>query len=158
MSTAAEELTQKSAGLPRQHVQALLNVLGQAVLVTDREGHTLVAGAGVRKYVPANLNGDSSRWNVFREALALEPKELVTRTANAEDGLELEAKTELGIHRVRVKWVAEADWLTIDFAGDESAGKASAATQPTVQELLQEREITYRNLLAAYLRLQEVNR
>ena len=33
-----------------------------------------------------------------------------------------------------------------------------AATQHTVQELLQEREITYRNLLAAYLRLQEVNR
>ena len=34
----------------------------------------------------------------------------------------------------------------------------TAATQHTVQELLQEREITYRNLLAAYLRLQEVNR
>ena len=32
------------------------------------------------------------------------------------------------------------------------------ATQLTVQELLQEREITYRNLLAAYLKLQEVNR
>ena len=32
------------------------------------------------------------------------------------------------------------------------------ATQITVQELLQEREITYRNLLAAYLKLQEVNR
>src|SRR3970282_2497619 len=30
--------------------------------------------------------------------------------------------------------------------------------QATVQALLQEREITYRNLLAAYLRLQEVNR
>ena len=29
---------------------------------------------------------------------------------------------------------------------------------PTVEALLQEREITYRNLLAAYLRLQEVNR
>ena len=28
----------------------------------------------------------------------------------------------------------------------------------TVQELMQEREITYRNLLAAYLRLQEANR
>ncbi len=34
----------------------------------------------------------------------------------------------------------------------------SAITKHTVQELLQEREITYRNLLAAYLRLQEVNR
>jgi signal transduction histidine kinase len=33
-----------------------------------------------------------------------------------------------------------------------------AAPQHTVQGLLQEREITYRNLLAAYLRLQEVNR
>jgi signal transduction histidine kinase len=32
------------------------------------------------------------------------------------------------------------------------------APQHTVQGLLQEREITYRNLLAAYLRLQEVNR
>ena len=35
---------------------------------------------------------------------------------------------------------------------------AEAPGQPTVQALLQEREITYRNLLAAYLRLQEVNR
>jgi signal transduction histidine kinase len=35
---------------------------------------------------------------------------------------------------------------------------ADSATQLTVQELLQEREITYRNLLAAYLKLQEVNR
>jgi len=33
-----------------------------------------------------------------------------------------------------------------------------ALSQLTVQELLQEREITYRNLLAAYLKLQEVNR
>jgi predicted aldo/keto reductase-like oxidoreductase len=29
---------------------------------------------------------------------------------------------------------------------------------PTVQELLQEREIVYRNLLAAYIKLQDVNR
>ena len=33
-----------------------------------------------------------------------------------------------------------------------------AEMRQTVQELMQEREITYRNLLAAYLRLQEVNR
>ena len=39
-----------------------------------------------------------------------------------------------------------------------SAAASEAATQLTVQELLQEREITYRNLLAAYLKLQEVNR
>ena len=33
-----------------------------------------------------------------------------------------------------------------------------AEMRQTVQDLMQEREITYRNLLAAYLRLQEVNR
>ncbi len=37
-------------------------------------------------------------------------------------------------------------------------GRPARRVQPTVQALLQEREITYRNLLAAYLRLQEVNR
>jgi two-component system phosphate regulon sensor histidine kinase PhoR len=40
----------------------------------------------------------------------------------------------------------------------EAAARTDPATQLTVQELLQEREITYRNLLAAYLKLQEVNR
>ena len=40
----------------------------------------------------------------------------------------------------------------------EPTGQICRPTQHTVQELLQEREITYRNLLAAYLRLQEVNR
>src|SRR5207245_1551443 len=38
------------------------------------------------------------------------------------------------------------------------AGENGQGVHHTVQELLQEREITYRNLLAAYLRLQEVNR
>ena len=42
--------------------------------------------------------------------------------------------------------------MRIEVPADE------AAMRQTVQELMQEREITYRNLLAAYLRLQEVNR
>ena len=55
---------------------------------------------------------------------------------------------------------AESDWLAIEFGSDEGkVGQSIAqASQLTVQELLQEREITYRNLLAAYLKLQEVNR
>jgi len=58
-----------------------------------------------------------------------------------------------------VRWIPEADWLTIQFANESEENSAGdAATQATVQELLQEREITYRNLLAAYLKLQEVNR
>ena len=64
--------------------------------------------------------------------------------------------------RDRADSVATGSGLAGGRAGEQGetnrfAGPA-AATQQTVQALLQEREITYRNLLAAYLRLQEVNR
>src|SRR5260221_5468346 len=53
----------------------------------------------------------------------------------------------------------ESDWLVVGIENESAVlPSADAATQLTVQELLQEREITYRNLLAAYLKLQEVNR
>jgi len=48
--------------------------------------------------------------------------------------------------------------VAIQFANDQEPVDGNGVPQPTVQELLQEREITYRNLLAAYLKLQEVNR
>ena len=65
-----------------------------------------------------------------------------------------------GAARARIQWLPEADWLVVRIEDVEkrAAEGQAAATQHTVQELLQEREITYRNLLAAYLRLQEVNR
>ena len=59
----------------------------------------------------------------------------------------------------RIRWMADSDWLVVQFAMQVSRTAAGeSGTHPTVQELLQEREITYRNLLAAYLKLQEVNR
>ena len=58
---------------------------------------------------------------------------------------------------VRIQPAAESDWLVTQIK-DKNADADAVATQLTVQELLQEREITYRNLLAAYLKLQEVNR
>ena len=58
-----------------------------------------------------------------------------------------------------MQWLADPDWLLIEFElPKESQSAPDPATQITVQELLQEREITYRNFLAAYLKLQEVNR
>jgi len=48
--------------------------------------------------------------------------------------------------------------VRIEDAEERKGAVPAGTTQHTVQELLQEREITYRNLLAAYLRLQEVNR
>src|SRR5262249_8622792 len=61
--------------------------------------------------------------------------------------------------RARIHWIAEVGWVAVSLdpalehpsAGDESLDQ-------TLGELLQEREVTYRNLLAAYLRLQDVTR
>src|SRR5208283_1625909 len=71
----------------------------------------------------------------------------------------LEGRTSIQAYRARVRWIAESDWLAIQIENDEEVeNSAESAAQLTVQELLQEREITYQNLLAAYLKLQEVNR
>jgi signal transduction histidine kinase len=61
---------------------------------------------------------------------------------------------------VRIRWLPEQDWLVAAIDPSPTAVETpdDAAMRSTLQELLQEREITYRNLLAAYLRLQEVNR
>ena len=61
--------------------------------------------------------------------------------------------------RARVRWLPEPDWLVVYIEPFPTEAPADEAEmRKTVQELMQEREITYRNLLAAYLRLQEVNR
>src|SRR5207249_11862545 len=58
---------------------------------------------------------------------------------------------------LRIRWMPRSDWLVADIQNaDEQTGDRE--TWVTVQDLLQEGEITYRNLLAAYLKLQEVNR
>src|SRR5260221_6009016 len=56
----------------------------------------------------------------------------------------------------RVRFAPGSDRMVVQIQA--KVAPENAATQLTVQELLQEREITYRNLLAAYLKLQEVNR
>jgi signal transduction histidine kinase len=61
--------------------------------------------------------------------------------------------------RARVRWLPELDWLAVYLEpAPPDLQPEEADMRQTVQELMQERETTYRNLLAAYLRLQEVNR
>jgi signal transduction histidine kinase len=91
--------------------------------------------------------------------LNIDPKTISQRIENGENQLELEGRTSIKAYRASVRWIPESDWLAIQFENDEEeANGEERGAQLTVQELLQEREITYRNLLAAYLKLQEVNR
>jgi len=145
--------------LPHEHVRALLDTFEKGLLVADREGMVVLANARARKCLEEHGHGEYSSLNVFAELLKVDAKEIVRRIENGEHEVELQGHTGRKPYSARVKWIPESDWLAVEFAEEEKPKlDAHGNTQITVQELLQEREITYRNLLAAYLKLQEVNR
>ena len=155
----AGDINQKSTNVPADYVRALLDTVEKGVVVTDREGRLLMVNAVARKHLASYTKDEILPLNIFQELLFVDPREVSRRIDGGENEIELEGKTAVRPYRVRIRWIPESDWLAIQFAGhDEPALRPEDASQPTVQELLQEREITYRNLLAAYLRLQEVNR
>jgi signal transduction histidine kinase len=101
-----------------------------------------------------------ANFNLFSDLLHINQKVIADRIESGEQQIDSKFDYSSGAGAARIQWLPDADWLMVRF---EDAKKPESAEQPpvtkhTVQELLQEREITYRNLLAAYLRMQEINR
>jgi len=158
-TTDVGKVPASSPNLTVEHVRALLDTVDKGVVLADLEGRVLMVNARGRKCLEAHGKGETTPLNIFADVLNIDPKTISQRIENGEGQLELEGRTSSKAYRVRVRWLAESDWLAIQFENDEEEeNRAESAAQLTVQELLQEREITYRNLLAAYLKLQEVNR
>ena len=144
-----------------EQVRALLDTLDRRVILSDQDGEVLtsndqaqeVSGACLGWMVagPLNILQDLSRGRC-RETSAADAGR---GGRNCVKGNPLPAKP----YQARVRWIRDSDWLAIELGGARKGLPCrTSRAQPTVQELLQEREITYRNLLAAYLKLQEVNR
>jgi signal transduction histidine kinase len=131
----------------------------KGVVVANLDGRVLMVNARGRKCLEAHGKEETTPLNIFEDVLKIDPKTISQRIESGENQIDLQGKTGVKAYRVRVRWMPESDWLAIQFENDEEdENGAESAAQLTVQELLQEREITYRNLLAAYLKLQEVNR
>ncbi len=93
-----------------------------------------------------------------RESVSSRTDSATSRRSGGQE-VKLEVNCEDKKWSAVLRWMPETDWLIVRFETIPTAQPTpDPATQITVQELLQEREITYRNLLAAYLKLQEVNR
>ena len=140
-----------------EQVRALLDTMDKCMVVADRQGRVLLTNTQAKKCLEDHGAGETKSWNVFRDLLNVVPHEILRRIAEGEHTIEAVGSIGSKALRARLKWIPECDWLTILFE-NEAANSGAGTTQPTVGELLQEREITYRNLLAAYLKLQEVNR
>ncbi|HET8925080.1 MAG TPA: HAMP domain-containing sensor histidine kinase [Candidatus Acidoferrum sp.] len=144
---------------PADFVTGLLDTLDKSLLVTERGGNVLLANSRAKKCLETQGFPRTPGLNLFKDVLKIDAKQIFVQIEKGDHVVELPLMPGETKGIARVQWMPEADWLVVQFENKpETQATPDAATQLTVQELLQEREITYRNLLAAYLRLQEVNR
>jgi signal transduction histidine kinase len=145
--------------LPAGLVKTLLEAAKTAVWIADRNGRVFASNENARRYLGAESVGEFGQLNVFRDVLRSEANHVGQKIDAGEHEVEMEVQRGEKKTRARIQWASEPGCLIVQMETEASTEPLpDAATQLTVQELLQEREITYRNLLAAYLKLQEVNR
>jgi signal transduction histidine kinase len=145
------------AVLPVGFVCGLLDTIEKPLMVGERSGKLLLVNARAKQFLESNGYATIQGLNLFNDILQVDARKIFGEIEKGEHEVELQIQRGEAKSTVRVQWMPEPDWLVVEIES-KSKTQPDPATQLTVQELLQEREITYRNLLAAYLKLQEVNR
>src|ERR1700756_4005465 len=129
------------------------------VMVADRRGLLLAANGAAKALLGAAEPIRCQTVNIFENLFRGDGAEILEELATGRAWAEREVPGSENRKIARFRLTSEAEWLVVQIKDKATDGiAAESATQLTVQDLLQEREITYRNLLAAYLKLQEVNR
>jgi signal transduction histidine kinase len=157
MPAVAEDRNRRSFSLGA--VCRLLDTLEKPMMVADRSGSLLLVNARARQCLETQGFKETDDPNLFSDLLGLDSANIFAQVEKGEHEVNVQIGREESKTAARVQWMPETDWLVVELENKaEAQASPDPATQLTVQELLQEREITYRNLLAAYLKLQEVNR
>jgi signal transduction histidine kinase len=149
----------EGANVSLEQVSSFLDTLDRGVLLSNRDGQLLTTNRLALKNLE-ELGLDGRRpLNILRELLQVDAGDVLQRLQQGEDEIVIRGAQAGRNYQARLRWIRDSDWLAIEVVLSEgNLRDTPMGAQPTVQELLQEREITYRNLLAAYLKLQEVNR
>ena len=158
------QMEQPSQALTLLGVMAsLLDAMDRPLLVADRVGTVLFANVHAQDRLTTGGFPPAEEINLFRDLLKSEARSVFGQLERGEQEVILQVAAADGETRVKIRWLPEPDWLVtyIDpspVARPVDLPLGEVEMRQTVHELMQEREITYRNLLAAYLRLQEANR
>jgi signal transduction histidine kinase len=157
-ATAVE--TPATEPLPLGLTLSLLELFEGPLLVANLAGALLLVNDRARQALELPEDLGWKRLNLFADILRMDPQVLLGQIESGETEVDLQLETASGRHRARLERMPNSEWLVLRLepAANEQSIAVDRNTEPTVQSLLQEREITYRNLLAAYLRLQDVNR
>lgn len=154
-STAVEQSSTQA--VPGRVIASILDTVSSPVLVSDRSGRVLFANQRSQELCDRHSLPSIGQVNLFDDLLQMDARVVYGQIESGEHDVDLLIARDGGRSRAHVHWLPEPDWLVVQFEEGQTT-ENSANAQHTVEELLREREITYRNLLAAYLRLQEVNR
>src|SRR6266403_2056238 len=145
--------------VPFGFVRGLFDTIEKPMIVAERNGNPLLINARARQLLESLGYAITPGLNLFKDLLQADERKIFSEIEKGEREVDLQIQGGKTKASVRVQWMPESGWLVVEMESkSETQPGPDPATQLTVQELLQEREITYRNLLAAYLKLQEVNR
>lgn len=140
-------------------ISGLLDALDKSLLVAERSGQIVLINSRARNDLGIGALEPLDKINLFSDILRVEPRQIFGHIESSDRVAKLEITRDGKRANAKVRWIPQPDWIVAEFESRaEAATVPNSNTHVTVQELLQEREITYRNLLAAYLKLQEVNR
>jgi signal transduction histidine kinase len=157
-AAVSTDVASNAGSVPFGVVKGLLDCVERGLLIAEQSGTIIVANLRGRECLSSLGYADFREANILSDVLKAEPEEFLQKLRTGSREVQLEIVSQQGKYLATAQWMAEPEWLVLQFEQAAPSASADAATQLTVQELLQEREITYRNLLAAYLKLQEVNR
>jgi signal transduction histidine kinase len=151
---------QFTESLPAGLTLSLLDLFEVPLLVANLGGTLQLINARARQFLDLPEEVGWKRLNLFGDILRMDPHVLLGQIESGESEVDLHLETSSGRLRARLERLPGSEWLVLRLepAGNVPSPAVDQSSEPTVQSLLQEREITYRNLLAAYLRLQDVNR
>src|SRR6267142_4696110 len=146
------------AVLPMAYVSGLLDKVEKALLVAERNGDLVLVNLRAKQLLGSYGLSKTPGLNLFTDLLLAESNKIFAQIESGAHEVELQIERGGIESTAQIQWMPEPDWLVVELENKSQTQAQDPATQLTIQELLQEREITYRNLLAAYLKLQEVNR
>src|SRR5271154_2408684 len=156
---AATPNSEHALALPISLVQGLVDAVDESFIVSDRSGTLLLANGPARKHLASRGFAERLCVILFADVLSVEASEVFSQIEGGQQEVKMILELGDAKYRARMRWMPDSDWLVVQLAEQvNTISTGDPGARPTVQELLQEREITYRNLLAAYLKLQEVNR
>lgn len=136
----------------------VLDVVNGPLLIAERAGRLLFSNLRAQDTLRVRGIQSGPDVDLFRDILRADRKQVLEQLEDGAHEVNLPVESAAGGYRVRVRWLPEPDWLAVYMDPVPLATDDEVQMRETVQSLLQEREATYRNLLAAYLRLQEANR